>query len=70
MNWKALANLPLEFTIKKKMFVVIGINVPLKSGQVYTTDPYCVWVELNGTLSRWPHEFEPTHFCLLPEGVE
>lgn len=69
MKWEKLENLPNEFCKgSKKMFVVKGIDVPLKfDGKPYTTDPYCVWVQLNGTLARWPHEFEPTHFCLLPE---
>lgn len=68
MKWEKLDNLPNEFCKgSKKMFVVKGIDVKLTSGQSYTTDPYCVWVQPNGTLARWPHQFEPTHFCPLPE---
>lgn len=70
MNWKPMIDLPYECCSNKKMFVVKGIDIPMKSGSKYTTDPYCVWVTSGGKLARWPHEFEPTHFCLLPEGGE
>lgn len=66
MKWQPMNELPYECSFNKKMFVVKGFDVNI-NGRPYTTDPYCVWVQLNGTLARWPHDFEPTHFYLLPE---
>jgi hypothetical protein len=57
----------------RQMFVVKAFDVlPLgERGPIYTSDPYCVWFELDrGVFERWPHMFMPTHFCLLPEERE
>ena len=48
------------------MFVVIGIGIPRGTANNYTTDPYCVWRNEDGTFERWPHDFQPTHFYELP----
>lgn len=63
-RWIPISQLPDTYKSEKRMFVVIGINVP--KGRKYTTDPYCVWLNEDGTFSRWPHDFEPTHFMELP----
>jgi hypothetical protein len=45
-----------------------AFDVVLEGGYLYTTEPYCVWLEDGGFIcSRWPHSFKPTHFCLLSE---
>jgi hypothetical protein len=50
-----------------KMFVVIAMGVKVtESSPPYTSDPYCVWRESDGSLARWPHPFEPTHWLPLP----
>ena len=64
--------LPIETAPKTRlpwtMFVVIAFNVkPRFNSSPYTTDPYCVWREIDGSFARWPHSFEPTHWCPLPD---
>lgn len=58
----------LEKHIKGRgMFVVKGFDVEVQYGGFpYTTDPYCVWKNDDGTFARWPHPFPPTHFAILP----
>ena len=64
-RWLPIASLPTIYKTTKRMFVVIGIDIPVGSVKSYTSDPYCVWVDGN-TFARWPHDFAPTHFCELP----
>jgi len=66
-TWKPIGELP---EMGRGMFVVksFGYVFP-DTGQIYTSDPYCVWKEGN-CFVRWPHSFEPTHFLLLPAGLE
>lgn len=66
MKYRPISQLPETYKSEKRMFVVIGIGVPMGSNRNYTTDPYCVWLNEDGTFSRWPHDFEPTHFMELP----
>ena len=58
----------------REMFVVRAFDViPHEGAMLYTTDPYCTWLdEMLGmwVFPRWPHAFKPTHFCLLPDGRE
>ena len=66
MNW-----IPIDIAPRSRkpfeMFVVIAMNVkPLPSSAPYTSDPYCVWREADGSFARWPHPFAPTHWCPLP----
>jgi len=50
-----------------KMFVVIAMGVKVtESSPPYTSDPYCVWKDPEGSFARWPHPFEPTHWLPLP----
>jgi len=65
MNWEPISTAPKEWK-PFEMFVVIGINVKLSTSPPYTTDPYCVWRNLDESFARWPHSFEPTHWCPLP----
>lgn len=65
MNWEPISTAPKEWK-PFEMFVVIGINVKLSTSRPYTTDPYCVWRNLDESFARWPHPFEPTHWCPLP----
>ena len=67
-NWKPIEQ-SLQYKGSKKMFVVIAINVSngFTGGKPYTTDPYCVWYEKDGSFARWPHNFNPTHCYFLPE---
>lgn len=68
MFWNKIDSAP---TSSRKMFVVIAKDVvPFKGSTTkYTSDPYCVWFD-NGKFVRWPHEFQPTHWALLPEEYE
>ena len=66
MNWQ-----PIETAPKKRepfsMFVVIAIETSEASPNItYTSDPYCVWRESDGSFTRWPHPFPPTHWFPLP----
>jgi hypothetical protein len=50
-----------------KMFVVIAMGVKVtESSPPYTSDPYCVWKDPDGSFARWPHPFQPTHWRPLP----
>lgn len=53
----------------KTMFVVKAFNVcnGFTDGKEYTSDPWCVWLEPDGSFARWPHHFKPTHWMPLPE---
>jgi len=64
--WSKIENLPDIYKETKRMFVVIGIGIPRGTANNYTTDPYCVWRNEDGTFERWPHDFQPTHFYELP----
>lgn len=70
--WKKIENLPEQYMYSKKMFVAKAIDIPPFEGSPYkyTTDPYCVWLFIDGNYSRWPHAFPPTHYCELSEEVE
>lgn len=52
----------------KEMFVVKAFNVVngFTGGLPYTSDPWCVWLEKDGSFARWPHNFKPTHWLKLP----
>jgi hypothetical protein len=62
----------------REMFVVRAFDVNVHGGSdgyTYITDPYCVWYEpatshRTDKFVRWPHNFPPTHFCLLPRERE
>ena len=69
MNWLPISTAPKE---RKPfdMFVVIALEVQLRSNSApytYTSYPWCVWVDRDGSFARWPHSFAPTHWCPLPE---
>ena len=51
-----------------RMFTVIAINVkPTETSPPYTSDPYCVWREKDGSFARWPHNYPPTHWAPVPD---
>lgn len=56
----------------REMFVVKAFGViPYEGVREYDSDPYCVWWDKHyEEFARWPHPFEPTHFCLLPDWEE
>ena len=66
MTWQPIETAPKD---TKKMFIVIAINViPFENSfSRYTSDPWCVWRDQWGGFERWPHAFNPTHWCPLPE---
>lgn len=70
MKWQPIEHAPRDGS--RTMFVVRAFNVCNKHtcGRPYTSDPYCVWRQENGTFARWPHKFDPTHFTELPEAPE
>jgi hypothetical protein len=63
--WRPIDSAPTE---TKRMFVAIAIHSPVANN--YTSDPYCVWVENDGTFARWPHTFPPTHWLPLPRNCQ
>jgi hypothetical protein len=63
--WRPIDSAPTEV---KRMFVAIAIHSPVANN--YTSDPYCVWVENDGTFARWPHPFPPTHWLPLPRNCQ
>lgn len=52
---------------KRAVFVVIAINVECGTIREYTSDPYCVFRNSDGSFARWPHKFPPTHWYPLPD---
>lgn len=67
MNWLPISTAPREFK-PFNMFVAIALEVRLGPNSApYTSDPWCVWVDRDGSFARWPHSFAPTHWCPLPE---
>lgn len=48
------------------MFVVRAFDVETFSGVIYTSDPVCVWRNIDGSFARWKQEFQPTHWLPLP----
>jgi hypothetical protein len=66
MTWQPIDTAP-KSRKPFEMFAVIAMNVkPLLSSAPYTSDPYCVWRDVDGSFARWPHPFAPTHWCPLP----
>ena len=65
MEWQPIETAPTE---GREMFVVRAFRVSngFTGGREYTTDPWCVWRQGDGTFARWPHHFEPTHWIPLP----
>ena len=70
MKWLTIDKLH-EHIKGREMFVVKAFDVDLDGirGSQYTTDPYCTWhdEQSSNKFPRWPHPFQPTHFCLLPK---
>lgn len=62
-NWQPIATAP----VGKKMFVAIAMDIDIGGGNLYTTDPWCVWQSTADDFSRWVHPFAPTHWMPLPE---
>lgn len=54
---------PIETAPKTRspMYLAIGF------WDDYTTDPWCVWSNDDGTFGRWPHPKPPTHWSPIPE---
>lgn len=61
MKWQPISELNIT---DRTMFVVKAFNTPAMNG--YTSDPWCVWKE-GDCFARWPHQFPPTHFLMLPK---
>lgn len=66
MSWKTIETAPKD---RRTMFVVKAFDVAngFTGGNKYTTDPWCVWRNDDGSFARWPHNFPPTHWLELPE---
>jgi hypothetical protein len=74
MKWKPIEDAPHR---RYPMFLVIAkdvtVNLPqfvTSGGAKYTSDPYCVWRNDDGSFARWPHPFPPTHYSELPTEYE
>jgi hypothetical protein len=69
-KWQDIATAPKDGT--REMFVVKAFNVcnGFTGGKPYTSDPWCVWRESDGSFSRWPHHFPPTHWHPLSAAPE
>jgi hypothetical protein len=69
-QWQDIATAPKDGT--REMFVVKAFNVcnGFTGGKPYTSDPWCVWRESDGSFSRWPHHFPPTHWHPLSAAPE
>lgn len=66
-SWISIDKLDSVVLGLREMFIVRAIKkkcIP-GSGYEYTSDPYCVWREKDNYV-RWPHNYAPTHFMLLP----
>lgn len=62
LPWKPFS----ECTIEHKMAVFIAVDAIINAGSPpYTSDPYCGWLESDGSITRWPHKFNPTHFFYI-----
>ena len=62
-EWISLKEKMPEF---KKIVVFKAFDVDVGVGSLYTTDPYCGWIQ-GQEFVRWPHQFPPTHYAELPE---
>ena len=66
-NWQPIDTAPATRQ-PFSMFVVVAIDADTGyHGAPYTSDPYCVWREVDGSFARWPHPFPPTHWLPLPD---
>jgi len=65
MNWQPIETAPIR-SIPNKMFAVIA-KTTTPVNDPYITDPYYVWREADGSFSRWPHSFMPTHWHPMPQ---
>jgi hypothetical protein len=65
MKYQPIESAPIGETI----FVAIGVTQGngFTGGKPYVTDPFCVWQEIPGVFTRWPHSWPPTHWCELPD---
>ena len=64
MGWQPIETAPKAHV----MIVVIAIRVDAGGVRYYNSDPYCVWWGVaSGSWMRWPHQFQPTHWCPLPD---
>lgn len=69
MKWLPIEDIPVG--MGRKMFVVKAVGItPISTmpDYKYTTGPWCVFMD-DGEFVRWPHQYAPTHFCLLPEEI-
>ncbi len=68
-EWQPIETAPEGVKVSEQMFVVIAFNVRSSESNpfLYTSDPYCVWKQKDGSFARWPHRFNPTHWMPLPE---
>lgn len=66
MDWLPIENAPKT---GRRMFVVkaVGVRPTVGAVSLYTTDPWCVWRDGDGSFARWPHPFPPTHWLELPD---
>ena len=62
MGWINLNN---QKPKEKQMVVFIAKDVEGVCSGLYTSDPYCGWIQ-NGQFVRWPHEFNTTHYMEIP----
>jgi hypothetical protein len=62
-NWKTIKLAPQN---TKKMFLVQAFNVTNGPARNYTSDPVATWA-VDGKFPRWKHDFDPTHWCEIPE---
>lgn len=69
-TWKKITKGSLKQFKRNEMFVVKAINVEWDTGKPYTSDPYCTWINDFAIYARWPHPFDPTHYCELPTEIE
>ena len=65
-TWRTIDTAP---DAEHGMFVVQAFEVRTFGGQTYTSDPVCVWRNLDGSFARWKQDFEPTHWLPLPKYV-
>jgi hypothetical protein len=62
-GWRDISTAPDS---DHKPFVVQAFSVRTAGGVIYTSDPVCVWRNLDGSFARWKQDFAPTHWMPLP----
>lgn len=61
--WQPIETAPVG---RRKVILLISNKGP----KGYVTDPWTGWIDAEGGVARWPHNFPPTHWMEIPQLTE